>query len=269
MANYTRLLVFLKPYVWPYFILGMVCMIAFGATDGAIPFLVQHIMDDVFARKDQTVLGFLPFLVVGIFAFRGLMNFGQSYLNEYVGLKIINDVRNALNRHFQSLSLSFFHRNPTGSLISRVNSDVFLLRYSITDALASFMKDATSLVALVIVAFLKDWVLASIAFFVFPASVLPVIRLSKKVKRFTRRSQISTGMLTELLQESIQGNRIVKAFGMENYEDQRFMQENHQLFKQTLRAGRTKAIVAPAMELLASFAIGGVVWYGGWSVIAG
>jgi subfamily B ATP-binding cassette protein MsbA len=187
-------------------------------------------MDDVFARKDQTVLGFLPFLVVGIFAFRGLMNFGQSYLNEYVGLKIINDVRNALNRHFQSLSLSFFHRNPTGSLISRVNSDVFLLRYSITDALASFMKDATSLVALVIVAFLKDWVLASIAFFVFPASVLPVIRLSKKVKRFTRRSQISTGMLTELLQESIQGNRIVKAFGMEKYEDRRFMQENHQLF---------------------------------------
>jgi subfamily B ATP-binding cassette protein MsbA len=87
--------------------MGMVCMIAFGATDGAIPFLVQHIMDDVFARKDQTVLGFLPFLVVGIFAFRGLMNFGQSYLNEYVGLKIINDVRNALNRHFQSLSLSF------------------------------------------------------------------------------------------------------------------------------------------------------------------
>jgi len=269
VANYTRLLVFLKPYIWPYFIMGMVCMIAFGATDGAIPFLVQHIMDDVFARKDQTVLGFLPFLVVGIFAFRGLMNFGQSYLNEYVGLKIINDVRNALNRHFQSLSLSFFHRNPTGSLISRVNSDVFLLRYSITDALASFMKDATSLVALVIVAFLKDWVLASIAFFVFPASVLPVIRLSKKVKRFTRRSQISTGMLTELLQESIQGNRIVKAFGMEKYEDQRFMQENHQLFKQTLRASRTKAIVAPAMELLASFAIGGVVWYGGWSVIAG
>jgi subfamily B ATP-binding cassette protein MsbA len=76
-------------------------------------------------------------------------------------------------------------------------------------------------------------------------------------------------MLTELLQESIQGNRIVKAFGMEKYEDQRFMQENHQLFKQTLRASRTKAIVAPAMELLASFAIGGVVWYGGWSVIAG
>jgi ATP-binding cassette, subfamily B, bacterial MsbA len=247
----------------------MFCMLGFGATDGTIPFLVQRIMDDVFARKDQTALSYLPVMVIAIFAFRGLMNFGQSYLNDYVGLRIINDVRNQMNRHFQSLSLSFFHRNPTGTLLARVNSDVSLVRYAITDALASFLKDATSLVVLMVVAFLKDWVLASIAFFVFPASVLPIIRLSKKIKRFTRRGQISTGALTSLLQESIQGNRIVKAFGMESYEDQRFMRENWKLFKQSLRASRIKSIVSPSMELLASFAIGGVVWYGGWSVIAG
>ena len=269
MQLYLRLLRYLKPYVWPYFILGMVCMLGFGATDGTIPYLVQHIMDDVFARKDQATLAYLPLLVIAIFAFRGLMNFGQSYLNDYVGLRIINDVRNELNRHFQSLSVSFFHRHPSGTLLSRVNSDVSLMRYSITDALASFLKDSTSLVVLMVVAFLKDWVLASIAFFVFPASVLPIMRLSKKIKRFTRRGQISTGTLTELLQESIQGNRIVKAFGMEEYEDQRFMQENFRLFKQSLRASRIKSIVSPSMELLASFAIGGVVWYGGWSVIAG
>ena len=269
MQAYFRLLTYLKPYIWPYFTLGMICMLGFGATDGTIPFLVQHIMDDVFARKDQATLSYLPLLVIAIFAFRGFMNFGQSYLNDYVGLRIINDVRNQLNRHFQSLSVSFFHRHPSGTLLSRVNSDVSLLRYSITDALASFLKDSTSLVVLMVVAFLKDWILASIAFFVFPASVLPIMRLSKKIKRFTRRGQISTGMLTELLQESIQGNRIVKAFGMEDYEDQRFMQENFRLFKQSLRASRIKSIVSPAMELLASFAIGGVVWYGGWSVIAG
>lgn len=244
-------------------------MVAFGATDGAIPFLVRHIMDDVFARKDQTVLSYLPALVVGIFAVRGLLHFGQSYLNDFVGLRVINDVRNQLNRHFQTLSLSFFHRHPTGTLLARVNSDVMLLRFAVTDALASFMKDVTSLVVLTVVAFMMDWVLASIAFFVFPASVLPIMHLSKKIKRFTRRGQISTGALTALLQESIQGNRIVKAFGMEEYEDRRFMQENWRLFKQSLRASRIKAVVAPSMELLASFAIGGIVWYGGWSVITG
>lgn len=269
MNNYRRLLKFLKPYLWPYFILSMVCMVCFGATDGTLPYLVQHIMDDVFSKKDPGALKYLPGLIVALFAFRGSMNFGQSYLTDYVGLRIVNDVRNALNRHFQSLSVSFFYRHPTGTLIARVNSDVQLLRYSITDALASFMKDSVSLTALVIVAFLKDWVLASMAFFVFPASVLPIMRLSRKIKGFTRRGQISTGNLTELLQESIQGNRIVKAFGMEDYEDQRFQQENWRLFKQSLRASRIKSIVSPSMELLASFGIGAVVWYGGRSVIGG
>ena len=269
MQIYLRLLTFLKPYLWPYFTVAMVCMIGFGATDGVMPFLVQRIIDDVFTRKDETALTYLPGIIVGIFALRGLMNFGQSYLNDYVGLRIINDVRNALNRHFQSLSVSFFYRHPTGTLIARVNSDVHLLRFAITDALASFMKDSVSLIALVIVAFMKDWVLASLAFVVFPASVLPIIRLSRKIKRFTRRGQISTGALTALLQESIQGNRIVKAFGMEKYEDEKFQRENWRLFKQSLRASRIKAIVPPSMELLASFGIGAVVWYGGWSVVAG
>lgn len=269
MKTYLRLLPFLKPYVWPYSVMGMVCMLAYGASDGVLPFLVQHVMDDVFARKDVAMLSYLPAVIVAYFALRGLLNFGQSYLSDYVGLRIINDVRNALNRHLQSLSVAFFYRNPTGTLISRVNSDVFLLRSALTDALASFLRDATSVVVLTLVAFLKDWVLASIAFIVFPASVLPVMRLSKNIKRFTKRGQISTGMLTALLQESIQGNRIVKAFGMEAYENERFVAENGKLFKQSLRASRIKSIVAPAMELLAAFAIGGVVWYGGWSVVGG
>lgn len=269
MKTYFRLLPFLKPYIWPYSVLGMVCMLAYGASDGVLPFLVQHVMDDVFARKDTTMLSFLPVAIITYFALRGLLNFGQSYLSDYVGLKIINDVRNALDRHLQSLSLAFFYRNPTGTLIARVNSDVVLLRSALTDALTSFLRDATSVTVLVIVAFVKDWVLASIAFIVFPASVLPVMRLSKKIKRLTKRGQISTGTLTALLTESIQGNRIVKAFGMESYENEKFMAENWRLFKQSLRASRIKSIVAPSMELLASFAIGGVVWYGGWSVVGG
>ena len=269
MKTYFRLLPFLKPYIWPYSILGMVCMLAYGASDGVLPFLVQHVMDDVFARKDVVMLSYLPVVIVGYFALRGFLNFGQSYLSDYVGLRIINDVRNALDRHLQSLSVAFFYRHPTGDLIARVNSDVVLLRSALTDALASFLRDATSVIVLVIVAFLKDWVLASIAFFVFPASVLPVMRLSKKIKRFTKRGQISTGMLTALLTESIQGNRIVKAFGMEFYENQKFVAENGKLFRQSLRASRIKSIVAPSMELLSSFAIGGVVWYGGWSVVGG
>jgi ATP-binding cassette, subfamily B, bacterial MsbA len=226
-------------------------------------------MDDIFVKKDVVMLYYLPPAIVGIFFIRGLLNFGQGYLSDYVGLRIIQDVRNILARHMQFMSLSFFSRHPSGTLISRVANDVTLLRSALTDALASFLKDTTSLIVLVVVAFVKDWFLASLAFVVFPASVLPVIRLSKKIKRFARQGQISTGKLTVFLQESIQGNRIVKAFGMEEYEIERFAKENFRLFKQSLRGSRIRGIVTPMMEMLAAFGIGTVVWYGGSSVVAG
>jgi ATP-binding cassette, subfamily B, bacterial MsbA len=269
LKNYLRLLQYLKPYVWPYFALAMACMLGYSATAGAMPFLVQWMMDDVFVKKDAAMLYYLPPTIIGIFFVRGLLNFGQGYLSDYVGLRIIQDVRNLLARHLQFMSLSFFFRHSSGTLISRVASDVTLLRSALTDTLSSFLKDSTSLIVLVVVAFIKDWFLASLAFVVFPASVLPVIRLSKKIKRFARRGQISTGKLTVFLQESIQGNRIVKAFGMEEYEIRRFAKENTELFKQSLRASRIRGIVTPMMELLAAFGIGTVVWYGGSSVVAG
>jgi ATP-binding cassette, subfamily B, bacterial MsbA len=269
LGTYRRLLEYLRPYLWPHFSSAMVCMLAFSGTNGAVPFLVQHVFDDIFARKDQQALLYFPFVIIGLFAFRGLMNFGQSYLTDYVGLRIVNDLRNALNRHLQTLSLSFFQRHPTGTLISRVNNDVALVRAALTDSIASLIRDAMSLIVLIVVIFLKDWVLATIASIVFPASILPIIRLTKKIKRFTRRGQVTTGTLTNLLQESIQGNRIVKAFGMEPYESERFAGENQKLFRQSIRASRMRSVVQPAMELLASFGIGGVIWYGGFSVIGG
>ena len=269
MKTYRRLLPFLKPYIWPYFALGIVCMLGYSATDGVIPFLVRSVFDDLFQKKDPTMLRYVPLAIIVVFSARGLLNFGQHYFSDYVGLRIINDVRNRLNCHLQYLSLAFFYRHPTGTLLSRVGNDVTLLRAVLTDALASLVRDSLSVIVLIGVAFYQDWVLASIAFFVFPASVLPVMRMSRKIKRFTKRGQISTGNLTALLQESVQGNRIVKAFGMEEYEIKRFTAENFRLFKQSVRASRIKAVVTPTMEFLASFGIAGVVWYGGSSVIGG
>jgi ATP-binding cassette, subfamily B, bacterial MsbA len=269
VKTYRRLLPFLKPYLWPYFVLCTVCMLGYSATDGLIPFLVRSVFDDLFQKKDPNMLYYVPLAIIIVYSARGLLNFGQHYFSDYIGLRIINDVRNQLNRHLQYLSLSFFYRHATGTLLSRVGNDVTLLRSVLTDALASLVRDSLSVVVLIGVAFYQDWVLASIAVFVFPASVLPVMRLSRNIKRFTKRGQISTGNLTALLQESVQGNRIVKAFGMEEYEIKRFTAENLRLFKQSLRASRIKAVVTPMMEFLASFGIAGVVWYGGLSVIGG
>ncbi|MGH3054081.1 MAG: ABC transporter ATP-binding protein, partial [Gaiellaceae bacterium] len=120
-----------------------------------------------------------------------------------------------------------------------------------------------------IVAFYQDWFLSLIAFVVFPASVLPMIRLSKRLRSFAKKGQVSMGNMTMLLQETIQGNRVVKAFGMEGYEKQRFGEENDRLFRLFMKGTAIRAFTNPMMEVLAAFGIAGVVWYGGYSVIVG
>lgn len=269
MAIYRRLLLYLRPYLYRAFLPAVVCMVLFSATNGALPFLVEHVFDDIFADKNLSALKTLPLIIILTFSFRSACNFGHIYLMEYVGQRIVEDLRNTLNAHLQSLSLSFFQRHPTGTLISRVTNDTLLVRQALTQATASMMRDATTLMVLVTVAFIKDWVLASIAFIAFPATILPLMRIYQKVRRLSRKGQGSLGYLSALLQETIQGTRVVKAFGMEDYERQRFAAENHRLYKHAIRAGRLKAFVPSMVELLAACGIAGVVWYGGLSVIEG
>ena len=269
MSVYRRLFPFLRPYLFPHFVTAIVCMLLFSATNGALPFLVEHVFDDIFAQKNLHALRLLPPVIVGTFLFRGLVNFGHAYLLEYVGQRIVADLRNALNVHLQSLSLSYFHRNPTGTILSRVTNDTTVVREALTQATASMMSDTTTLAALVVVAFLKDWFLALLAFIVFPVTILPLTQVYKKVRHSSSKGQGSLGHLTALLQETIQGNRVVKAFGMEAYERERFAKENHRLFRHSLRAGRMRAFVPPMVELVAAFGIAAVVWYGGYSVISG
>jgi subfamily B ATP-binding cassette protein MsbA len=244
-------------------------MILFSATNGAMPFLIRHIFDDVFTNRDMFALKVLPGAIVGIFLLRGIAGFGSTYLTEYVGQRIVADMRNALNDHIQHLSLAFFNRTPTGTIVSRITNDVSMVRAALTDAVASVLKDASSLIILVAVAFYQDWLLSLVAFVVFPVSVLPIIRLSKRLRAFSKKGQISMGNMTVLLQETIQGNRVVKAFGMEQYEKQRFSEENNRLFRLYMKGTRIRAFTNPMMEILAAFGIAGVVWYGGYSVIVG
>jgi len=268
-ATYVRLLRYLRPYVWPWFTAAMVAMLLFSGLTGLMPLLVERVFDDIFADRKISALNLLPTAIVLIFLLRGITSFAQNYLMDLVGQRIICDLRDELNQHIQRLSLAFFNRTPTGDILSRVSNDVALVRTALTDAVASVMRDATSLVALIVVAFYKDPVLALIAFLVFPASVLPIVKLSQRLRRFSKRGQRTLGTLTSLLQETVQGNRVVKAFGMEDYERERFQAENRRLYRLYMKASMIKALTTPALEVLAAFAIGGVVWYGGNSVIAG
>jgi subfamily B ATP-binding cassette protein MsbA len=266
---YRRLLAYLRPYLWPRFALGTACMIVYSASNGAVPFLVRDIFDEVFTAHDRTMLHVLPAIVLLVFLVRGLTAYGNAYLIEWVGQRVITDLRDELNRRIQHLPLSFFNRTATGTIVSRMTNDVAQLRESLTQAAISLVRDSTSLVFVVAVAFWLDWVLALIGFVAFPIAVLPVLRLSQRLRRYSRRGQETLGTLTALLQETVQGNRIVKAFGMEEYERRRFQEENRRLFGLYMKATRARASIQPIMEMLGAVGVAGVLWYGGYSVVNG
>jgi subfamily B ATP-binding cassette protein MsbA len=266
---YRRLLAYVRPYFWPRFAIAIACMLVFSASSGVMPFLVQHVFDDIFAAKNALMLYLVPAIVLVAFAIRGVANYGNQYFTEWVAQRVITDLRDQMNQRVQYLPLSYFNRTPTGTVVSRVTNDVAQLRNSLVDASVALLRDSTSLVLLICVAFYTDWVLAVIGFVVFPIAVLPVLRLSQRLRRYSRRGQATLGNLAALLQETVQGNRIVKAFGMEEYERARFAAENRRLFEIYMKASRAKALIQPIMEMLAAVGIAAVILYGGYSVIHG
>ena len=269
MKDYVRLFKYLKAYISPHLVIAMSCMLIYSGTSGTVAYLTKKIFDDIFANKDQTTLVILPFMIVGLFAIRGAVFYAEAQLTAFVSGRVVTDLRNQLHDHMQSLSLSFFHRTPTGTLISIVTNDVATAAGALTGTVASLMRDSTSVLALAVTAFIMDPWLALIAFIGFPASILPVLNVAKKIRKYARRGQSTLGGILGLMQETIQGTRIVKAFCMEQYERERFRLESERLFRHNLRMSRVRAIMPPTMELLSSLAIGGVIWYGGYSVIHG
>lgn len=268
MNLYLRLLQFVKPY-WTRLAGAMVCMIFVSAASAASAFLVKPVLDDVFFKKDLTMLKLIPLAIVALFILKGVFDYGQAYLMSFVGQRIITDLREKVYHHLHSLALPFFTKNPTGVLMSRIMNDVNLVQGAVTDAVTGLLKDIFTIIGLVFVIFYRDWRLALIALVVFPVAVYPIVKFGRKLRSYSTRTQMTLADLSTMLLETISGNRIVKAFNMEEYERKRFSKMNEKLFRIMLKSLRVRAVSHPLMETLGGLGIAAIVFYGGYNVIQG
>jgi len=266
---YRRMFDYLRPYFFPYVVVMFIAMTVLGSTEGAIVIMIKRFTNNLTMTRDLSALPFLSFVLLGIFLVRAIAEFGADYLDSYVLQKTTLDMRSRLNETLQNQSLSFFNRTPTGVMMSRVINDVNVVTNAGIDSMFSIFSQSTRLIAILASAFYIDWKFALVAFIVFPTAVLPVIRFSKGMRKMTKDAQRQMSGLTVLLQETYQGNRVVKAFGMEDYERARFSKELRRLFRIYMRVARIKAITGPTMEVMGAFAIVGVLWWGGREVLAG
>ncbi len=268
MDIFKRLLGLAKPHRYK-FIVAMLCMLVVGATTSALAFMVKPALDEIFLKKNAAMLKWIPIGVILIYVVKGICSYLQTVIMNFIGQRVVADLRADLYRKIQQQSLSFFTKNPTGTLMSRITNDVAYIQGAVSEAVTSLFKDSFTLVSLVFVIFYRDWQLAIIAMCVFPLAVYPIAQFGRRMRQVATKMQITMGALTTLLQEAISGARIVKAFSMEEYENKRFSVENERLFRMNLKAVSVNAVSSPFMEFLGGIGIAAIVFYGGYQVIHG
>ncbi len=251
------------------FALSMICSMLISATTAISAWLLKPAIDEVFINKDLAMLKLFPVLIIGLFALRGLGIFGQEYLMSYVGQDIIRRLREMLYSQIMQLPLSFFQKERTGVLMSRISNDVNVLKAMVSDSVKAALRDFFSILALTVVIFYRDWQLALIAMAVLPVAFLPVVTFGRRVRRISTRSQEAMAEMSAFLHETFAGNKIVKAFGMETFEISRFAQKAKNLFHLELKTSKAKAFSPAIMEFFAGAGVAFIISYGGHRVIMG
>jgi len=267
-AIYSRLLAFLRPYRSRLFIAAS-CMIILAGCTAALAWMLRPALDNALSGKDRNFIYLLPLMIIGLYVVKGCAYYGQAYLMGYIGQKVIFDLRNALYHHITGQSLSFFAHRKTGELLAHMSYDVTLVQATVSTAVTALMRDSVSIVFLTLVVFIQDWMLACIAILVFPLVVYPIARFGRKMRSASTDGQVSMGALSSLIEETVGGVRVVKAFGMEDYEQGRFRELTADYMRHQMRAFKVHALSFPIMELLAGFGIAGVLLYGGLRVASG
>jgi subfamily B ATP-binding cassette protein MsbA len=245
-------------------------MIIVAGTASAKAFLVKPALDDIFLKKDIQMLKWLPLALIIVSILSGLAHFCHTYLMSYVGQSIIKGLRNSLYDKIQDLPLSFFQKEKTGALMSRITIDVSVIRTVLSSAVTGALRDCFTIIGLTFVIFYRDWKMALIALVVLPLAFFPVVEFGRRVRRISLKAQEAMAELNSFLHETFVGNKIVKAFGMESFEKNRFFDMTQRLLKVEMKVIIVKSLSSPIMEfLLGGLGMGAILWYGGYNVITG
>ncbi len=250
-------------------ILASMCMLLAAACEGATAYLIKYAVDEIFIARNEWWLRFIPVAVLVAFFLKSASTYGQGYLMHRVGRGIIRELRNRMYDRIQDLPLSFFQAEQTGNLISRLTNDVNIVRSMVSHAVTGSLKELCSVMVLVVVIFQLDWEMALLAFGVLPFAFLPLVRFGRRIRKLSTRGQEATAEMTAFLHETIAGAKIVKAFGMERYEKERFYARSQRLYRFDMREAKIDELTSPLMEFIGGVGMAAAIFYGGYRVLNG
>ncbi len=261
-----------KTYLRPYFKqlgVALILMAVAASATAIVAQMMQPILDDVLTGQKKGLILPIGFFIMFVFIARGVSTYIHTIMMQKVGQSIVADVQKDLFSHFMTLDLGFFHANPSGQLISRVISDVNVMRIATTDLLTGLGKSLLTLLFLVIVMFYQDWKLSLAAFTIFPFAALFVATIGKKLRVVSRSLQDELGNLSDRLSQTFQGIRQVQAYGMEESESKRSAQAIDAVKKLNIKSARTGNLSTPVNETLVGIVFFGIIIYGGYAASRG
>ncbi len=268
MTLYLRILSYIKPYMHRL-IFAMFCTIMAAAGNLYIPWIIKDMIDEVLADKNGTMLNWIAASIIAIFVVRGLFWYGQNYLMSYVGQSVIIDIRAAVFKKLQRLSVSFYDKNKTGTIMSYVTNDVNALQSAMVENTIEMITEGFILIGSVVTMIYLDWRLTLFTVCTFPVVLWFMEFFGKKIRKTGGRIQECTADITSVLQESVASARVIKSFVREDYEVDRFDVENRANFRANMKNAQLMATLTPVVELVAAIGVTMIIWYGGNNVING
>lgn len=268
MKLYLRLISYIRPYL-PRFGLAIICILVAASANLYVPWIIKDVIDGVLASKDMAMLNTIAIGIVLVFLVRGVFFYGQTYLMSYIGQRVIIDIREAVYRHLQRLSLSYYEKRQTGAIMSHITNDVAALQSALVDSVIELFTESMVLIGSMATMFYLHWKLSLLTFIALPLVAQAMNIFGKRLRNSSRVMQERAADITSILQESIAAVRVVKSFVREDYEIERFNRENYYNFRAQMKTAQLMATLTPVIEFLAAIGITIIIWYGGREVISG
>jgi ATP-binding cassette, subfamily B, bacterial MsbA len=268
VERFKRLMRYVRPYR-ARFLGGFACSGMVAILTGVYAWLARPVLDGIFIEKNEQLLLVLPLAILAVAAVKALFSYGVGYLMAYVGNRVVADIRQELFQQLMRMPIGFHDSNTSGRLVSRIVNDVGLMANAASSVIKDMFQNALTFLAMVGVILYQDWKLAGISLIVIPLAGLTMVRVGKRLKKLAASGQAQMGDMSSTLQETFAGIRVVKAFGREAAEAERFQTRNQAFLATTLKTNQVWSIGHSHMEVIGVISIAVIIWYGGYLVING
>ena len=266
MSLYRRLFYNLKPYLSRLYLAIFFSIIVGIIATSPVP-IIQKTFDQIFVEKDYLMLKVIPLALIVLYTIKAVLTYAQNLIIFGISWELVVKFRGKLFTHIHKLPFVFFEDHETGELMSRINNDVTIMQSTVTRLLKEFMQNGVMMIGLLAWVFYLKWDWAIMALIVFPIMVFPVSNIARKLRNFSRRGQEILGNINVTIIESFSGIKVVRAFGMEDRELEKFQVDNDNYLKVMKKNVKYVEITSPLLEVLGVVSAAFILWYGGSQVL--